>query len=57
MTDSELQKSRELLESLTVESLQTSEGQEEFNQVAGEYIRDKIRKTVALLQGDTPPGP
>ena len=45
MTDSELQKSREILESLTVESLQTSEGQEEFNQAAGEYIRDKIRKT------------
>ena len=45
MTNSELQKSREILESLTVESLQTSEGQEEFNQVAGEYIRDKIRKT------------
>ena len=45
MTNSELQKSREILESLTVESLQTSEGQGEFNQAAGEYIRDKIRKT------------
>ena len=45
MTNSELQKSREILASLTVDSLQTSEGQEEFNQAAGEYIRDKIRKT------------
>ena len=45
MTNSELQKSREILASLTVESLQTSEGQEEFNQAAGEYIRDRIRKT------------
>ena len=45
MTDSELQKSREILENLTVESLQTSEGQGEFNQMAGEYIRDKIRRT------------
>ena len=45
MTNSERQKSREILASLTVESLQTSEGQEEFNQAAGEYIRDKIRKT------------
>ena len=45
MTNLELQKSRELLESLTVESLQTSEGQEEFNQAAGKYIRDKIRRT------------
>ena len=45
MTNSELQKSREILASLTVESLQTSEGQEEFNRAAGEYIRDKIRRT------------
>ena len=45
MTNSELQQSREVLESLTVESLQTSEGQEEFNQAAGKYIRSKIKKT------------
>ncbi|MDE2811453.1 MAG: hypothetical protein OXM01_00380 [Gemmatimonadota bacterium] len=45
MTNSELQKSREILESLTVESLQTSEGQGEFNQMAGKYIRGKIKKT------------
>ncbi len=45
MTNSELQKSREILESLTVESLQTSEGQEEFNQAAGKYIQGKIKKT------------
>ena len=54
MTNSELQKSRELLESLTVESLQTSEGQEEFNQAAGEYIRDKIRRT-SLFYRVVPP--
>ena len=45
MTNSELQKSREILESLTVESLQTPEGQEKFNQAAGKYIRSKIKKT------------
>ncbi len=45
MTDSELQKSQEALKSLTVESLQTPEGQEKFNQAAGRYIRSKIKKT------------
>ena len=56
MTNSELQKSREILASLTVESLQTSEGQEEFNQAAGEYIRDRIRKT-SLFYKVIPPQP
>ncbi len=54
MTDSELQKSREILESLTVESLQTSEGQEEFNQAAGKYIRGKIKK-MSLFYKVMPP--
>ena len=54
MTDSELQKSREILASLTVESLQTSEGLEEFNQAAGKYIRDKIRKTSLFYRVITP---
>ena len=56
MTNSELQKSREILENLTVESLQTSEGQEKFNQVASEYIRDRIRKT-SLFYKVIPPQP
>ncbi len=54
MTNSELQKSREILASLTVESLQTSEGQEEFNQATGKYIRDKIRKTSLFYRVITP---
>ena len=56
MTNSELQKSREILENLTVENLQTSEGQEEFNQAAGECIRDRIRKT-SLFYKVIPPQP
>ena len=45
MTNSELQKSREILASLTVGRLQTPEGKNDFDQAAGKYIRDKIRKT------------
>jgi len=40
-----LQESQEILKSLTVEKLQTSKGRDDFNQAAGECIRDKIRKT------------
>ena len=45
MTNSELQKSRGILESLTVESLQTPKGKNDFDQAAGKYIRDRVRKT------------
>ena len=51
-----LQESREILKSLTVERLQTPEGQEEFNQAAGEYIRDRIRNT-SLFYKVIPPQP
>ena len=51
-----LQKSQEILKSLTVDKLRTPEGQSEFNQAAGECIRDSIRKT-SLFYKVIPPQP